>query len=105
MTASISWDKSTGDLRISSSDMNFKLTGNMTQKNKVTTITLKKLEYSYMTIKDLGTTITLNESAKLPTISKTTEILTLDEDGLEDLMEDLQEAVLDLRDTVMDAMD
>ena len=57
-----------------------------------------------MTVKDLGTTITLNESAKLPTIAKTTEILSLDEDGLQDLLEDISDAVMDLRDAIEDAM-
>ena len=104
MTASLSWDKTSGDIRLTSSDINLKLTGTLTQKNKVTTITLKKLEYSYMTVKDLGTTITLNESAKLPTISKTTEILSLDEDGLQALLEDISDAVMDLRDAIEDAM-
>ncbi len=104
MTASLSWDKTSGDIRLTSSDINFKLTGTLTQKNKVTTITLKKLEYSYMTVKDLGTTITLNESAKLPTIAKTTEILSLDEDGLQALLEDISDAVMDLRDAIEDAM-
>ena len=57
-----------------------------------------------MTVKDLGTTITLNESAKLPTIAKTTEILSLDEDGLQALLEDISDAVMDLRDAIEDAM-
>ena len=104
-TITFSWDKSAGDLRISSSELDFKLTGTMTQKGKVTTITLKKLEYGYITIKDLGTTIEINESAKLPTISKTTEILSLDEDALTDVIEDIREAIEDLRDTIEDAMD
>ncbi len=104
MTLSIDWDKSSGDLRISSSDLGLKLTGNLTKGSKETVIVLKKLEYSYFSIKDLGTTITLTENAKLPTISKTTEILSLDEDGLEDLIDDVQDALMDLMGAVQDAM-
>ena len=76
----------------------------MTQKGKETTIVLKKLEYDGMTVKDLGTTIVLNESAKLPTISKTTDLLTLSEDDFEDLGEDVKEAVQDLVEKIRDEM-
>ena len=77
----------------------------MTQKGKVTTIELKKLEFGrYFSIKDLGTTITLNESAKVPSISKTTEILKMSEDDFEQLFEDVQDAVQDLMDDIQDAM-
>ena len=106
MTATYSWDKSSGDLRISSTEADFKLTGTMTQKGKVTTIELKKLEVGrYLTIKDLGTTITLNESAKLPSISKTTEVVKLSEDDIEALVEDVQEAIQDLMEDIQDAME
>ncbi len=106
MSATYSWDKSTGDLRISSNEADFKLTGTMTQKGKVTTIELKKFEYGgYITIKDLGTTITLNESAKLPSISKPTEIVKLSEDDIEALFEDVQDAVQELIEKVQDEMD
>ncbi|MBQ6292555.1 MAG: hypothetical protein IJK77_01600 [Lachnospiraceae bacterium] len=106
MSATYSWDKSTGDLRISSNEADFKLTGTMTQKGKVTTIELKKFEYGrYITIKDLGTTITLNESAKLPSISKTTEVVKLSEDDIEALFEDVKDAVQELMEKVQDEMD
>ena len=103
-TITFSWDKSSGDLRISSSDLDLKLTGSMTQKGKETTIVLKKLEYDGMTVKDLGTTIVLSESAKVPTISKTTDLLTLSEDDFEDLGEDVKEAVQDLVEKIRDEM-
>ena len=103
-TITFSWDKSSGDLRLSSSDLDLKLTGSMTQKGKETTIVLKKLEYDGMTVKDLGTTIVLNESAKVPTISKTTDLLTLSEDDFEDLGEDVKEAVQDLVEKIRDEM-
>ena len=105
MTLTVSWDKSSGDLRISSTDLDLKLTGTLTQKGKVTTIKLKKLEYDGLTIKDLGTTIELNEKAKMPSISKTTDILTLDEDGFEALCEDVGEAVQELMEDIQDAME
>ena len=106
MTATYSWDKSSGDLRISSTEADFKLTGTMTQKGKVTTIELKKLEVGrYISVKDLGTTITLNESAKLPSISKTTEVVKLSEDDIEALIEDVQEAIQDLMEDIQDAME
>ena len=104
MSCSISWDKSTGDLRVTSNEMDLKLTGTMTQKGKVTTIVLKKLEYDGMTVKDLGTTVTINESAKLPSISKTTEVLKLSEDDIEALVEDVEEAVQELVESVQDAV-
>ena len=106
MTAVYSWDKSTGDVRITSSEADFKLTGTLTQKGKVTTIELKRLEVGpYVTIKDLGTTVTLNESAKLPGISKTTEVVKLSEDDMEALIEDIQDAIDELMEKVQDAMD
>jgi len=106
MSATFSWDKSSGDLRITSTEADFKLTGTMTQKGKVTTIELKKLEAGrYFSVKDLGTTITLNESAKVPSISKTTEILKLSEDDFEALAEDVQDAVEELMEKIQDAMD
>ena len=106
MSATYSWDKSTGDLRISSNEADLKLTGTMTQKGKVTTIELKKLEYGrFVSVKDLGTTITLNESAKLPSISKTTEVVKLSEDDIEMLIEDVQDAVQELMEKVQDEMD
>ncbi len=106
MSMTYSWDKSTGDLRISSNEADFKLTGTMTQKGKVTTIELKKFDYGrFISIKDLGTTITLSESAKLPSISKTTEIVKLSEDDIEALFEDVQDAVQELMEKVQDEMD
>ncbi len=105
MSMTCSWDKSTGDLRITSSEAELKLTGTMTQKGKVTTIELKKLEVGrFVSVKDLGTTITLNESAKLPTVSKPTEVLKLSEDDIEALIEDVQDAVQELMEKVQDAM-
>ncbi len=106
MSMTYSWDKSTGDLRITSTEADLKLTGTMTQKGKVTTIELKKLEVGRnVSVKDLGTTITLNESAKMPSVSKPTEILKLSEDDIEALFEDVQDAVQDLMEKIQDEMD
>ena len=46
-----------------------------------------------------------SKKAKMPSISKTTDILTLDEDGFEALCEDVGEAVQELMEDIQDAME
>ncbi len=102
-TVSFSWDKKEGNFKLSVPDT-LTLTGTITEKGKTTTIELKKLEVGFVAIKNIGITVTLNESAKFPTISKYTDLLSLKEDDFEDLADDVIEAVGELYEKVLDEL-
>lgn len=101
----MSQDRSSGDFTVSSDELGVKMTGTVTRNGDVTTVELKKLEYSYVTINDMGITFTFKENDKMPTFSDTTEILSLSKGDLDAMAEDILEALNDLGNVIEDAMD
>ena len=104
-SGSISWDKKEGGFKCSlkndSGDINISASGTLEINGKVTTLTLKKLTAegtgdTEMDIKDLATTIVIDQDAKLPSTPKYTDLLTLDEDDFAELAEDIQEAAQEI---------
>ena len=105
--AKIVWDKKEGDLKINGevhsysyyggeSKDEFELRANMTKSGKKTVIALQKFTMGERSINLKGITLTLDGGAKFPSISKYTDILTLDEDDFKEVIKDLQEGIQEL---------
>ncbi|MBO4872764.1 MAG: hypothetical protein J5496_05075 [Lachnospiraceae bacterium] len=101
------WDKKEGGLKLTAevqrysyyggtSTSKYELKANMTQSGKKTVIALEKLTAGENTVSLKGISLTLDGGAKFPSISKYTDILTLDEDDFGDLIEDLQKSLQEL---------
>ena len=116
MKAKISWDKKEGTLKVSAEvttysywygtqTTSYDLKGSMTQSGKKTVIEPSKLtikqgsEEEEISLK--GITLTIDGGASFPSISKYTDILTLDEEELEELIEDISESMSELMGDVM----
>ena len=104
-TAKFTWDKKEGGFKLSVTDL-LTVTGTMAKKSKVTTITVKKVSvegYRGFEIKNLGLTIEINESAKVPSVPKYKDVLTFkSEDDFEDLMDKIEERVDELMEKVQE---
>ena len=95
-SGSISWDKKEGDftVRLKSSSREYSLKANIRTSGKVTTIAPEKFtdESAKKTVKLDFVTVTIDKGAKFPSISKFTDVLSMTEDELDELVEDVKEA-------------
>ncbi len=102
LKAKIAWDKKEGTLRVSVDyatywdEQSVELRANMTQSGKKTVIEPTKLTANGNSLSLKGITLTLDSGAKFPSISKYTNILTLSEDDMDDLITDLQKALQEI---------
>lgn len=110
--AKISWDKKEGDLKISGEFSSYsyyygktttqvELRAKMTQSGKKTVIEFQKFSAGENSISLKGITLTVDGGAKFPSISKYTDILTLDEDEFGELIKDLQKSFQELAQSAM----
>ena len=108
-SGSISWDKKTGDLKLSLTDA-LKLKGTMLKKGTSTTLDLKSLSYSdywdTYEFKNPGVVLTLEENAKYPTVPEYKDLLLYtDEEEFETLLDDISDAFYDAVYSAVDELD
>lgn len=96
-SGSIDWDKAKGDLEIEFADEwdSYALSCEMEHSSKATVIRVLSYEDEYEEL-DIGVTVTLKGSDKMPSISKYTDILVMDEDEVEDIIYDIMDVVYEL---------
>lgn len=93
----INWDKKDGDFSISESSSKIKLTATVKKSGSDTIIDLGKITPPYGdSISLKGIRITLSQKASFPSVPKYTDVLTLKEEEMDDLMEEIQDAFGDL---------
>lgn len=93
----ISWDKKEGNFSITESTSNTKLTATVKKSGSDTIIDLGKITTpNGDSISLKGIRITLSQKASFPSVPKYTDVLTLKEDEMDDLIEEIQDAFSDL---------
>ena len=106
LKAKISWDKKEGGLKVSGTltrsdyygtqTTDFEARATLTKSGKKTVLELGKVTVDERELNLKGISLTLDGGAKFPSISKYTDILTLEEDELEDLLKDLQQTMQEI---------
>lgn len=102
LVGEFNWDKSKGDFEAELTDSwgdTYGAEGSLDVSSKAVVLVLDSVsEDSYET--DLGITLTVSASDKMPSMPKYTDILDMSAEDLEDLVSDLESAVYDLGDLV-----
>ena len=95
--ASVTWDKVDGEFEIAASsipgEFDLKLNGSMTDEAKKKSLTLSSVEVNGQTVEIGDLTITVNTSAKMPSVKKYKDILTMSEDEVKALIGEIEEAI------------
>jgi len=96
--AKVEWDKKEGDLKLSISSDGDEVTlrGNLQTKRNTWILVLESVSMDDEKVSLGDITLTLRTSDKMPAVKKYEDILTMDEDELEDLIADLQETAQEL---------
>ena len=97
-SGSVDWDKKDGDLDIEFVDEwedTYALSCELEHSSKATVIRVISYEDDDQEL-DIGVTVTLKGSDKMPTISRYTDILTMDEDEIEDIIYDIMDIASEL---------
>jgi hypothetical protein len=92
MNVKISWNKSDGSYRVSSDE--FELRGTLKQSGKKTTITVREISVDGYSM-DIDLTVVLNENESVPSPGSYTDVLTVSERQIEDLVEDVSERLME----------
>lgn len=97
LSGSVDWDKKDGDFAVKVSDSwdEFSLKGTLEKSGKKATIVLKSVSADDEKI-DLGVTVVLSASDKMPSTPKYTDVLKMSADDIEEVVEELGEIVQDL---------
>ena len=102
LVGEFNWDKSKGDFEAELTDSwgdTYGAEGSLDVSSKAVVLVLDSVsEDSYET--DLGITLTISASDKMPSMPKYTDILDMSAEDLEDMVSDLESAVYDLGDLV-----
>ncbi len=100
MDATATWDKELGDIEIAingyASEASFKLDGSIKLEGKKRSLTLDSIEVNGQTVEIGGFVITVNTDDKMPSVGDYTDILTMDESGIEKIVGDIQTAVQEI---------
>ncbi|NLM83136.1 MAG: zinc ribbon domain-containing protein [Clostridiales bacterium] len=88
----ITWSKSDGTYRVSGGGVD--LRGTLKQSGKKTTITVREVTINGRSM-DIDLTVVLNESESVPSPGSYTDILTITETQIENLVEDVADRLLD----------
>ena len=94
------WDKSSGDFEIELTDDwgdTYGVEGKLMVDSKTAAIVLESV-YDYYEEIDLGISLTVSASDKMPAMPSYTEILTMSSDDLIDMVYDIEEIVYELSD-------
>lgn len=102
LVGEFNWDKSKGDFEAELTDSwgdTYGAEGSLDVSSKAVVLVLDSVsEDSYET--DLGITLTISASDKMPSMPRYTDILDMSAEDLEDMVSDLESAVYDLGDLV-----
>ncbi len=97
MSGTVNWDKKEGDFtaRFKSAEDEFSVKANISTSGKVTVIEPDKYtdETRKQTLKLNFVTVTIDKAAKFPAISQFTDVLSMTEDELDEVIEDVEEAL------------
>jgi hypothetical protein len=100
LSGSVNWDKGDGDFTLKASSYSwwsesmeevFSLKGNLDKNGGTSVYTLKSLEVEGNSVRLNGIVLTVKESDKMPVIKGYTDLLTMSEDEMQDLVSDVED--------------